>query len=101
MTVSLHRKDSGEALRIFRENPDGFDLLITDMVMPELRGRQLKDSLLEINPDLKYIFMSGHELDSESPIRVEENEPSLQKPFTQREMAVKVREVLDSRTKGS
>ncbi len=91
---------SKKALQLFQKNPDKFDLLLTDMVMPELRGRQLMDKMKSIKPDLKYIFMSGFistgERGTDSPIKVSADEPLLQKPFSQKELATIIRKVLDS-----
>jgi len=87
---------SRSALQIFREKPERFHLLITDMVMPEISGRDLLNELQAIRPDLKCLFMSAY-----SPggilgrIILEENEHFLQKPFSEEELAIKVREALE------
>ncbi|MFH1964967.1 MAG: ATP-binding protein [Acidobacteriota bacterium] len=87
---------SRSALQIFRENPDRFHLLITDMVIPEMSGRDLSSELQAIRPDLKCLFISGHlSKGTSSRIRIEENEHFLQKPFSQKDLATKVREALE------
>jgi hypothetical protein len=71
-------------------------LLLTDLVMPGMNGRDLADRVLEIRPDLRVLFMSGYT--SDSALRagvVEGGMPYLQKPFTAEGLARKVREVLD------
>ncbi|NTU68390.1 MAG: PAS domain S-box protein [Chlorobiaceae bacterium] len=49
-----------EALRIFRENPDRFDLVITDLTMPEMTGLQLAEELRKTRPNLPVILMTGY-----------------------------------------
>nr|WP_321400849.1 transporter substrate-binding domain-containing protein [uncultured Desulfobacter sp.] len=53
-------KDSTEALDLFKADPDGFDLVITDMAMPKMIGTELSQKLLEIRPDLPIIICSGY-----------------------------------------
>jgi PAS domain S-box-containing protein len=49
-----------EALRMFTEEPDRFDLLLTDIVMPGMSGTQLADHIRRVRPDLPVLFMSGY-----------------------------------------
>ncbi|PKN10556.1 MAG: hypothetical protein CVU72_00805 [Deltaproteobacteria bacterium HGW-Deltaproteobacteria-7] len=51
---------SAEALRLFREKPDQFDLVITDMTMPEITGAELARALLKIHPGLPIILCTGY-----------------------------------------
>jgi PAS domain S-box-containing protein len=87
---------SHRALQIFGNNPKKFHLLITDMIMPEMSGRDLWNEIQAICPDHKCLFMSAY-----SPggllglIKLEENEHFLQKPFSQKALAIKVREALE------
>ena len=48
------------AIALFSENPKGFDLLLTDVIMPGLNGPQLYQALSAIRPDLKVVYMSGY-----------------------------------------
>jgi len=75
---------------------NGYDLLLTDVVMPKMRGGELARRLREGRPDLKVLFMSGYP-DSSSLLAGESgtNPPFLQKPFMIDGLARKVREVLD------
>jgi PAS domain S-box-containing protein len=52
--------DSRETLGVFRDNPDSFDLLITDQTMPGLTGAELTRAVLEIKPSLPVIMCTGH-----------------------------------------
>ena len=72
------------------------DLLLSDVVMPELGGRELAERILTIRPDIKVLFMSGHTQDVILKEGVKAGTPFLQKPFTLSDLANKVRAVLDS-----
>jgi len=86
----------GEAIRIAEENRYAIQLLITDVVMPEMNGRELADRLLAIRPKMKHIFMSGYTADVIVHRGVlDEGINFIQKPFTIKELAVKIRAVLD------
>ena len=64
--------------------------------MPELGGRELAAKLLTARPEIKVLFMSGHTQDVILKEGVEAGAPFLQKPFLPKELAQKVREVLDT-----
>ena len=89
--------DAAEALRAWDQAPDGFDLLLTDVLMPgPLTGLDLARKLLGQCPGLKVILMSGY---SGASVRVEEIDEVggvlISKPFARRTLTTKVREVLD------
>jgi PAS domain S-box-containing protein len=87
----------GEAIRVASEKHGEIHLLLTDVIMPEMNGRNLAEELSSRDPELKCLFMSGY---TESAIAhhgvLDERANFLQKPFSNQELAVKVREVLDS-----
>jgi two-component system cell cycle sensor histidine kinase/response regulator CckA len=74
------------------------DLLVTDVMMPEVNGRALAERLGALAPGLRVLFMSGY---SDEAVQrhgiLDEQAAFLEKPFTERTLARKVREVLDSR----
>jgi CheY-like chemotaxis protein len=72
-----------------------YDLLLTDVVMPHMRGGELARRLTAQRPDLKVLFMSGY-LDGEALLGEETPTAFLQKPFMVDELAATVRELLDS-----
>ncbi len=87
----------GEAIQIAREHADEIDLLVTDVVMPEMTGRALATNLLSLHPRLKCLFTSGYTADVIAHQGVlNEGVQFLQKPFTIASLNAKVREVLDS-----
>ncbi len=76
-------------------------LMVTDMVMPEMSGREVAERLKPLRPNMKVLFMSG--FTDKAMVHHEELDPGmafLQKPFTPQTLARKVREVLDAPTKG-
>ncbi len=86
----------GEAIRLAREHEGQIDLLMTDVVMPEMNGRDLAKNLLSIYPAIRRLFMSGYTANVIAHHGVlDEGVHFLQKPFTQNELAAKVREALE------
>ena len=87
----------GEAIRLAREHAGEIHLLITDVVMPEMNGRELAKSLLALNPNIKSLFTSGYTANVIAHHGVlDEGVNFIQKPASLRDLMVKVREVLDS-----
>lgn len=87
----------GEALRLAREHPGEIQLLMTDVVMPQMNGRDLARNLQSQFPNLGTLFMSGYTADVIAHHGVlAEGVHFLQKPFSTSDLAVKVREALDA-----
>ncbi|MFH2066103.1 MAG: PAS domain S-box protein [Pseudomonadota bacterium] len=87
-----------EAMRIAGENSDNIDLLLTDLIMPEMTGRDLMENLTSLCPELKCLFMSGYTGNVITHQGVlEEGVNYIQKPFSGQELATKVREALESK----
>jgi two-component system cell cycle sensor histidine kinase/response regulator CckA len=92
----LEARHGGEALLICEQHQNAISLLITDVVMPNLSGRQLADRLLPLQPEMRVLYLSGYTDDA--IVRhgiVNADTPFLPKPFTPDALAQKVREVLD------
>ncbi len=86
----------GEAIRIARERAGEIHLLMTDVVMPEMNGRELAKNLLALYPEIKRLFMSGYTADVIAHRGVlDEGVRFIQKPFSTQTLVAKVREVLD------
>jgi CheY-like chemotaxis protein len=86
----------GEAIQVVEKQGREIHLLVTDVVMPEMNGRDLADYLKAINPGLKCLYMSGYTANVIAHHGVlDEGVVFIQKPFSTRELAVKVREGLD------
>ena len=92
----LDSGDPAEALRLAARHEGSIHLLVTDVVMPGMSGREVADRLLHTRPDLKVLFMSWY---TDSAIVhhgvLDPGTPFLHKPFTPDALARKVRDVLD------
>ncbi len=94
--VVLTASDGEEALEAVRRHPGRIELLVTDVVMPRMSGREVAEALLAAQPTMKVLYMSGHAEDMVSRHGVGAAEMAfLHKPFTLAGLAQKVREVLD------
>lgn len=88
--------DGEEGLRIFKVDADGFDLILTDVVMPRLGGRQMAEEAAKLRPGQKVLYMSGYTENSIVHNGVlEAGVQFIGKPFTAEGLARKVRSVLD------
>ncbi len=89
-------QDPVEALEQFRRTPERFDLVITDLTMPKLRGTQLAEELLRIQPRLPVILCTGYgdQITSEQIARIGIRELLL-KPILRYSLAVTIRKALD------
>ncbi|MCD4650165.1 MAG: PAS domain S-box protein [Candidatus Cloacimonetes bacterium] len=93
----LSTSTPGEAIRMAKESIVQLHLLITDVVMPEMNGRELAKNILTYCPDIKCLFMSGYTANVIAQNEVlNEGVHFVQKPFSKRDLAAKVREVLDN-----
>jgi len=90
---------SMEALKIFKNHPEDFDLVITDNIMPEMSGTNMSKEIRKIRPDIPIIMMTGTLFDNESVLRKTDIRAFIRKPFDQREMESVIREVLDGEKK--
>jgi signal transduction histidine kinase/CheY-like chemotaxis protein len=95
----IEAKDSATALRLLDANKD-FDLLLTDVVLPGINGRELANEVERRRPGTKVIFMTGY---SRNAIvhhgRLDPGTELIQKPLIERALARKIRQVLDSGSK--
>ena len=93
----LAAPDADGAARMCEAHPGGVDLLLTDVVMPDIGGRALAERLTALFPHLRVLFMSGYS--DEAVVRhgiIRPDTAFIEKPFTQASLARKVREVLDA-----
>lgn len=92
----LATPSSNEALRLFAEHQDQIRLLLTDVIMPEMNGPDLVKKLLESQPNLTHLYMSGYTSNLLEEQGVSENSANfVQKPFSRVTLAQKVRTILD------
>ncbi len=86
-----------EALRIGREHNGEIELLVTDIVMPDMHGPELARTFSLLKPDMKILYISGYsENDISDQGVLDSGLVVLQKPFTRQSLGQKVREILDA-----
>ena len=92
--VVLEARHGIDALRLAELHPESIHLLITDVVMPHMSGRELSERLLAVRPEIKTLFMSGYTDHALLPEDLTRGAEFLQKPFTPDAFARRVRRVL-------
>jgi two-component system, cell cycle sensor histidine kinase and response regulator CckA len=93
----LEAGDGEEALRVARQRQGPIHLLVTDVVMPRMSGRQLADVLARERPEMRVLFVSGHADEAITRCGLPAGAGAfLQKPFGPASLARKAREVLDT-----
>jgi CheY-like chemotaxis protein len=92
----VEARNGAEALEYMKAHPGSVDLVITDVVMPEMGGRELAKNLARSEPNLPVLFMSGYTGDDVVHRGLlDPGAPFQQKPFTPNGLATKVRTMLD------
>ena len=86
-----------EALTLYRKRFDHIDLIVLDMIMPHMGGKDVFNSIKEINPKAKVLLSSGYSLNGQAQeIMAQGCNGFIQKPFDMVELSRKIREILDS-----
>nr|MDA3797764.1 PAS domain S-box protein [Kiritimatiellia bacterium] len=87
----------GEAIRLAEEHTNPIHMLITDVVMPEMNGRDLAKNILTLYPNIKRLFMSGYTANVIAHQGVlDKGVNFIQKPFSIKELAAKVQEIMQN-----
>jgi CheY-like chemotaxis protein len=92
----LEAANGSQAIRVILERSQTIHLVVSDVVMPEMGGRELGQRLSLIEPQLPVLYISGYT--GEDVVRrglLDAGVPFLQKPFTAEALSLKVREMLD------
>jgi PAS domain S-box-containing protein len=93
----LEAQDGSEALRISGGHHGEIHLLVTDVVMPGMSGKELAEQMAPLRPSMKVLFVSGYTAEAIGQHGVlEPGTEFLQKPFSQEALARKLREILDA-----
>lgn len=91
----LEARHGGEALLTCERHPEPIHLMVTDLVMPQMSGRELADRLTPLRPEMKVLYMSGYTEDALGQHGVADLSVTfLQKPFRPIELARRVRAIL-------
>jgi two-component system cell cycle sensor histidine kinase/response regulator CckA len=94
----LIAKSGKEALEIYEKNNDEIDMVILDMVMPDMGGGETYNKLKQINPEVKVLLASGYSIDGQaSEILARGCNGFIQKPFHMENLSHKIREILEKR----
>jgi len=92
----LEAKGGREAVEIYRENKDRINMVLLDMVMPDMGGGEVYDKMKEVNPDIKVLLSSGYSIDGRAEEILERGcNGFIQKPFNMKGISGKIREILD------
>jgi two-component system cell cycle sensor histidine kinase/response regulator CckA len=93
----LEARNGAEALKLYESHEDQVDLVLTDVMMPEMGGHELVEQLRARRPDLRVLFMSGYaERAFTSDGLIPRGTGYLEKPFTVETLMRRLREVLDA-----
>ncbi len=93
----LTAKGGMEALEIFKTNGKNIDIIILDMVMPEMGGGDTYEKLRDMDPDVKVLLSSGYSIDGEaSKILSQGCDGFIQKPFDIKSLSLEIRKILDN-----
>jgi len=85
-----------EALEIYKRKSDEIDMVILDMIMPEMGGGETYDRLKEMNPDIKVLLASGYSIKGQATEILKRGcNGFIQKPFNMEALSMKIREILD------
>jgi CheY-like chemotaxis protein len=85
------------AIEVYRENQHRIDMVILDLILPDMGGGDTYDRLKEINPSIKVLLASGYDIDHQARDLLERGcDGFIQKPFNMDELLEKTREILGS-----
>ena len=89
--------NSGQmAINVFDKNRDNIDLVVLDLVMPDMGGETVFHKIREIKPDTKVLFASGHYMSDHTRALLQSGSSDfLQKPFNLRQLSTKIRCIID------
>ncbi len=92
----LLAKDGKEAIKLYKKHRDDIEIVLLDMVMPNMGGGETYDTMKKINPEIKVLLFSGYSIDGEATEILERGcNGFLQKPFTMKKLSQSIREILD------
>ena len=91
----LTAKDGKEAIKVYRKNRDNIDIVVLDMVMPNMGGGEAYDRMKEMNPNVKVLLSSGYSIDGEASEILERGcDGFIQKPFTMKDLSGEIGKIL-------
>jgi len=92
----LKAKGGREAVEIYKENKDKINIVLLDIIMPDMSGGQVYDRIKEINPDIKVLLSSGYNIEGQATEILERGcDGFIQKPFNMKELSRSIDEILN------
>ncbi|MFC1812662.1 PAS domain S-box protein [Thermodesulfobacteriota bacterium] len=92
----LTARGGKDAINVFEKQPDRIDLVVLDMIMPDVGGGDAYDKMKAVNPDVKVLLSSGYSVDGQATEILERGcDGFIQKPFNIEQLSKKIREILD------
>ncbi len=92
----LTARGGEDAINVFKKQPDGIDLVVLDMIMPDVGGGATYDKMKAVNPDVKVLLSSGYSIGGQATEILERGcDGFIQKPFNIEQLSKKIREILD------
>ncbi|MFH1951137.1 MAG: response regulator [Pseudomonadota bacterium] len=93
----LTARSGKEAIEIYEENKERIDIVILDMIMPDMSGGETYDRMRDINPKVKVLLSSGYSINGQATEILDRGcNGFIQKPFKMKELSQKLREILDA-----
>ncbi len=94
----LRARDGREAIELYQKNQDDIDIVILDMIMPNISGSDTYDRMKEIDPEIKVLLSSGYSIDGQATDILKRGcSGFIQKPFTINELSAAIRQILDKK----
>ena len=94
----LRARDGREAIELYQKNQDDIDIVILDMIMPNISGSDTYDRMKEIDPEIKVLLSSGYSIDGQATDILNRGcSGFIQKPFTINELSAAIRQILDKK----
>ena len=94
----LLARSGKEALELYKENKDNIHMVLLDMIMPDMGGRETYDRMKEIDADIKILLSSGYSIDGQAEEILERGcDGFIQKPFNMQQLSRSIREILDQK----
>ena len=94
----LIARSGKEAIEIYEKNKERIDIVLLDMIMPDMSGSNTYDRMKEIDPDIKVLLSSGYSINGQATEIMDRGcNGFIQKPFKMKELSQKLREILDEK----
>jgi CheY-like chemotaxis protein len=94
----LTARSGKEAIEIYEKNKEQIDIVLLDMIMPDMSGSDTYDKMKKIDPDIKVLLSSGYSINGQATEIMDRGcNGFIQKPFKMKELSQKLREILDKK----